>query len=800
MTGGWGWDLRCAARSLARSPGFSAVAIVVLALGIGGTTTIWSVLSSVVLRPLPYGNAGRLVMIWETKPGRTMENTVRPSYFAIWKERSRTCERMAGFFPYLHPTLGGGGTPEELTAASVTGDFFPVLGTPAALGRTFSPGESEVQEVVLSDALWRRKFGGDRHVLGRVLRLNGHPFTVRGVMPPHFQFPPAADLWLPAPHDVPALQFGTESEDQREIEYMRVLGLLRPGVAAAQAQAELEGIARTTMVARGVNVVTLHRQVVGGIRPTLLLLMSAIALVLLIACANLSNLLLARTSARHREMAIRVAVGATGPRLLRQMLAESLLVALAAGAAAWLLARGGLGALLHWLPADVPRLAEIRLDAGALGFTAALALGCGALFGLLPALQASRPDLAGAIRQGATSDPSRQRLQAALLVWELALTLVLLLGAGLLLRSFVRLQTIDPGFRPAHLLSLSIHLPQDRYGEPFQQREFFARLLGRLQELPGVAAAASLNPPISDDFLGGPFAIEGRPAQPAEERRAEGTEFVSPGYFRTLGIPVRAGRELTARDAADAPPVAVVNETVARRYWGGSSPIGQRIAYGNPADPSRRWITIVGVVADVPSVAPDRAPRSMVYRTFLQVPWSFMTVLVRTPGRPLELIPAVRKAVNGIDPEQPIAAVETMEDALAEAVARPRLTLLLVAVFACLATLLAVVGVYGVTMVAVNRRRHEIGLRMALGALRGDILLRVLGRGLALALCGVALGLAGALALSRVLRSLLFAVSPTDTATYLQASLLLIGVTLLASLVPSWRAARLEPLIALRGD
>jgi putative ABC transport system permease protein len=793
-------DLCQAVRSLRREPSFSSVAVLFLALGIAGNTVIFSALDAVVLRPLPFANSQRLVMIWETRAGQSSQDSVAPNHFLAWREQSRSWEGITSFFPYIRLGLLVGDRPEQVVAASVSSDYFSLLGARAVLGRVFGPADSGGREVVLSDPLWHSRFAADPRMPGRVVKMNGELFTVVGVMPAAFQFPAGVDLWMQAPDGVPDLFLGRKLPTQRDIQYLRVVGLLRPGRSLRQAQQEMDALARRIDPTRGVRLTALQQQVVGDIRPVLLVLMAAVAVVQLIACANLSNLLFIRAIGRRREMAIRLALGAGRGRLLRQLLAESLL--LAAGALGILLAWWGLGLLLKWIPSDVPRLAEISLDARVLAFVLGLSLLTGIVFGLLPALEASQTVLTEALKEGGRGGLGvrRQWVQSYVLVWEVALTLVLLTGAGLLLRSFIGMEMLRPEFDASRLLTFKIDLSAQKYQNSAAIRTFFPRLLERLDALPGVDAAASLTLPNSREEIRSSFTVEGRPVPPPDQWRSEGVEVVTPDYFRILGIQLLRGREFTPQDSAESPGVVVVNEPVAKHYWGDANPLGQRISYDSPGDPAAKWLTVVGVVRGVPSSGPDRKVRPIVYRSYLQQPWPFMLLFLRTRGDPHALPPAIQRAVAEIDPEQPVADLRTMEESLAQELERPRFTLALVGAFAGLATFLAMLGVYGVASYGVSQRRREIGLRMALGADRLRVLRQFIGTGLIAALAGTGVGLTAALALNRVIRSLLFEVGTGDPLTYMVAGLLVLLLSLLASLLPALRAARLEPANILRGE
>lgn len=790
---------------MTQRPGLALVAVLVLALGISGNTAIFSALQAVAIRSLPYEDPAELVMVWESEAGRGATDSVVPASFFAWRAESRSFERLAGYFPFVHLTVSGSERPEEVMAASVTGDFFATLGREAALGRVFTAdaASEELTSVVLGDAAWGRFFARDPRAVGKELRLDGRSYEVLGVMPPTFRFPDDVDLWLRAEGDLPDLPVVPDRAERMEVGYMRVLGRLRPDASLERAGDELSAIQHERDPGRGVTLVPLREHLVGDVRPMLALLMGAVALVLLIACGNVANLLLVRGAGRSREVAVRMALGADRSRVVRQVLAESVLLALAAGVLGTLLAVGELAILVRLMPRDVLQLDPILVDGRVLAFTLLLSLATAVVCGLFPALHGSRPDLVQSLEEGARSTLGKgpRRTQSALLVWEIAMTLILLIGSSLLLQSFWRLQKVDPGFDTERLLTFKVNLPAARASDPVQMRQSFERLLERVGALPGVTgAAASLDVPFTRNEMRSTFAIAGRPLPSREEERAVAFEVVSPGYFRTLGIPLLRGRELSPRDASVAPGVAVVSETVAQRYWPDADPIGQRITYDRPDDPGAEWLSVVGVVGDVRSAAPDRAVRPLVYRPFTQTPWPFMTLSVRTRGEPARIVPAIHRAVAEIDPEQPIADFATLDEVIAASVAAPRFILVLVALFTVVATLLSAIGIYGVIAYTVTRRRSELGLRMAVGAERRAILVLVLRWGMRLSRWGILVGLAGALALNQVLGGILYGIEPTDLPTYLAASALFLVVALLANLIPALRASRLDPLVALASD
>ena len=800
-------DVRYGARMLVRSPGFTAVAVLALALGIGANTAIFSVVKAVLLNPLPYPDSDRLVWIRETNPASgILDEPASAPNFNDWRTQSQSFEALAAFSGAAM-TLTGEGEPERLTGVATSANFFQVLGVAPALGRGFSPEEEAAGKnrvVVISHGLWQRHFGARPEAIGRTLTLNGNPHTVVGVAPPDFKNPVrgqrAPELWVP-------IAFNFEPT-QRRSDYLSVVGRLKPGTTIEQARADLGAVAArlaqeypATNTGWGVKVVPLHERVVGDVRPALWVLMGVVGFLLLIACANVANLLLARSAARRQEIAVRSALGARRGRLVRQFLTESLMLSVVGGGLGLLLAAWGVELLVALSPGNIPRLDEVGLDSRVLLFTSAVSVATGVLFGLLPALQASKTDLSESLKEGggrgSTAGRGAGRLRNSLVVSEIAITVVLLAGAGLMIRSFLSIQSVDPGFRPERILTFNFGLPSAKYREDPQLTAFFEQFVARAAQLHGVerAALASALPLAGGaDVLA--FSIEGRPAPPPEVVQDAEFTSITPDYFDVMGIPLVRGRKFTERDREGAPEVVIVNETMARRYWPNEDPLGKRINLGNPEQSP--WRTVVGVIGDVRRGGLDKEPYPQMHAPLAQAPYNTVAFVARTSGDPLALVPAVRRELAEQDRDLPLSSVRTMEQVLADSVARRRFQMLLIASFASIGLLLAGVGIYGVISYSVAQRRHEIGVRMALGARAPDILRLVVGQGLGLALAGVGVGLLAAFALTRVLASMLYGVSTTDPVTFVGVALLLAGVALLASYIPARRATKVDPMVALR--
>jgi putative ABC transport system permease protein len=808
---GFGW------RMLRRSPGFAFAAIFALAVGIGANTAIFSLVEAVVLRPLPYPDPGRIVMVWAftAKKG---DDTVEPAELAGWRREARSFASLAAFFGHSF-TLTGGEAPEKIDGASVTSNLFSVLGVRPEAGRLFriSDPSEEARSVLLSDRLWRRRFAADLGVVGRQLDLDGQSYTVLGVLPDSYRFPETAELWVRAPHAGPALNIASLEILAKDLSssYLRVVGKLRPGVSLRQARSDMSLVAQhmaelypSTSGGRGVHLVTLHDQIAGNVQPILMVLLCAVACVLLIACVNVANLLLARSSVREREMAVRAALGASRGRLLGQLLSESMLLALLSGVAGVALGSWVLPLLVKLGGDLIPaQAAGIGLDRTVLLFSLGVSLLTGLLFGLIPAFQGSASGAGSLARRSARTSGGRAtvRGRSALMAAEVAFALVLLVGAGLMIRTMTKLQHVPAGFTPDGILAFKIGLSTQRYSDRPKQAEFFRQAIEGIRSLPGVeSAGAVLTLPMGGDSISLPVRIQGKPLPPPRERQRDGFQVVTPGYFATLRIPLLRGRQLAAGDSTGAPLVAVISAEMARRYWPDQDPLGQRITYDDTDTPPAlvKWLTIVGVVGNVHHDGLAGASRAEVYRPQAQDPWSFLSVVVRAAPsvNPLSLVPAVRAEIAHIDANQPISEVATMTDRMNRSVSNQHLASNLLAVFAGIALLLALSGIYGVISYAVARRQHEIGIRIALGARPWSLVGGVLSQGAAIASIGVAIGLAGAFLLTRLLDRFLFGVTPTDPTTFIGVPVLLLAVALLASAIPAYRASRVPPAIAFRAE
>jgi predicted permease len=821
MTGAFATDLRYALRGMRQRPGFAAVVVLTLALGIGATTAIFSVVNGVLLRPLPYQRPERLVMIYGWRAQKAQAELSVPEYWEL-REQAHSFERVAAFTDGT-VNLTGSGAPERLQMGYLTADALPLLGVAPALGRGLAadddlPGRPPV--VLLSDALWRRRFGGDRAVVGRTVILDDAPATVIGVMRPGFQLPlhfigPEMQLWAP-------LQLDPASDrSQRGWHFLEMVGRLRPGVDSAAAAHEVAGLARRMretypndyLQGFTASVRPVEDQVVGDARPAILMLLGAVGLLLVIACANVASLLLARAESRHREMAVRAALGAGRGRIVRQLITESVVLAAAGGSLGLLLAVWGVRGLVLSAPASVPRLGGIAVDGWVLAFAAAASLSAAFLFGLAPALHAGRADLASTLAEGGrwgSSSAAGQRFRRGLVVGQIALALVLLIGAGLLVQSFVRLRGVDPGFDPDHLLTARVELSSVRYQHSPEIRALYQALLDRVRAIPGVKSAAAVRAlPMTGhlDIGDWSFVIEGEfssPPAPTDWHPAD-WQVVTPDYFRTLRIPVLQGRGVDPGDQPSTPGVVVINQTLARQVWPAGNALGRRVLLGGGAVDSV-WRTVVGIVGDVRRRGLSADPRPEMFLPHAQFPAGTGTatrslyLAIRSSGDAARLAPALRAALDEIDPNIPLAEMQTMEQALGSWAAERRLTMLLVTGFALVALTLGAVGIYGVMAHQVVRRNREIGIRMALGAVPREILVLVLSQGTWLAGLGIAVGVAGALIVTRVIGALLFQVRPTDPMTFVGTALILALVAVLASLMPALRAARVNPIETLRSE
>ena len=797
-------DIKHAMRMIVRSPGFSAIAIVTFAIGIGINTAVFNVVNGVLLRPLPYPDADRITMLWMDNRRQNIREDITsyPAYMD-WKTQSTSYAHMSAYVPSAF-SLTGAGEPERLIGAAVTASFFDVMGITPSMGRVFgieseTPGKDGV--VVLSHGLWQRRFGGVNDVLGKTISLNGRPREVIGVMPPALQWPDDAELWTPL---APVQQ----QRDSRNSFWLPVIGRLQPGIPIEQAQAEMTAIgerleqAYPTTKGYGVYVVGLQQQLVGNIERPLFVLLASVGFVLLIACANLANLMLGRTAARRKELAIRTALGAGRGVLMRQIVIEAFVLAVAGGLAGIALAYWATSFFVNLGGDSIPRQDAIAIDARVMAFALVLATIAALLSGLVPALQGSRKKVVDDLREGSRqgSGGASRRTRNALVAAEVALSLILLTGAGLLVRTLWTMQQAPRGFDATRVAMMTISPPATSYPQPPDVVSFYNRMLDRVRALPGVENAASgtgvLQPLITNSGI---FSIEGKPVPPPEERVEYPIELVSPGYFETIGMRIINGRGFTAADDANAPPVAVVNETFARTAWPGEDPIGRRIRPGDDTSQAP-WQTVVGVIADAHRAEVTRAIRPEIYRSTLQVTPRTQTLFVKTSGDPEAIVASVRREVQAIDPQLPLFRVTTLEREVGATLAQPRFQAVLLAVFAVVALLLATIGIYGVTSHAVGQRTQEVGIRMAMGAARRDVLRLILLQHLQPALIGLAIGVAGALALSRFLQSLLFGVAATDPATFSLVALALLVVAAAACWIPARRATRVNPVVALRAD
>jgi putative ABC transport system permease protein len=803
-------DLRFAVRMLTRSPGSSAAAVLCLALAIGATTAVFSFENAVLLRGLPYRDAERIFIVWNQFLANNdpKEDFSIPEFLDL-REQAKSFAELAATRPGLS-SLTGDGDPELLVTVHTSPELFRLLGVAPGLGRWFLPDEERPgrdRVAILSHELWQRHFSSDPAVIGRKVIVDGQPYTVVGVTAEGFYFRrKGRDLWLP-------LTIDRAAQPKRDDRNYEVYARPRAGVQPAAAQAELDAIAR--LFARdhpesypassgyGMKLASYRDEIIGDSRPALLLLGGAVALVLLIACANVANLLMARATTRDREVAVRIAFGAGRPALLRQFLVESLLLALAGGALGLLLASWGVRLTAHMNIAKLPRLDEVSIDANVLLFTLLVTVLTGVLFGFAPALQALRRNLLQALKQGGrggSEGAERQLPRRLLVVVEVAVALMVLVGAGLLVQSFVRMARIKPGYNPHDVLTLELFLPAPKYPDKTQWVTFWNRLVERLDALPGVVSAATVNAvPLGKVQETGNLEIEGLALKPGQPAPQAAWRMCSPDYFRTMGTPLVEGRFFTPLDNDKAQAVVIVDRGVARRFWPGTSPIGKRLKMTGQ-DSAGEWRTIVGVVGDVKHVSFDTDSPPHVYVPLAQFPRLFQYVVVRTTGDPAALAPAARAAVREIDRDQAVFRVESMDEKVAITTAWRRFYTALLGCFAVVALALAMLGVYGVTAFSVAQRRREIGIRMALGARRGSVMGLVLGQALLLAGMGVALGLAAALAIARVAASLLFGVSATDLGSFAGGALLLVALAMVASYLPARRASRLDPVLALAAE
>ncbi|MGA9771464.1 MAG: ABC transporter permease [Blastocatellia bacterium] len=803
-------DLRYGARALFKNPGFTVVAVLALALGIGANTAVFSIVNAVLLRPLRFENPERLVTIWETNLSQGLGHSqVSPVTFTDWRQQKQIFDDVTTWW-YPQVNLTDTGTePVRVRTIDATDNFFSVLGVQPMLGRLFMPGEDQRGAdsiAVLSYNLWKSRFNADPDVIGKPVTLDGRVHTVVGVMPQGFNYPENIEVWRPLGWD--------PAQHNRGARFMEAVARLAPGVQIEQAQADMSALSRRfeqeyprTSVDWGVTLIPLRNEIVGNFRVALLVMLGAVAFVLLIACANIANLLLARAGARQKEIAIRLALGASRSRLIRQFLTESILLASLGCALGLVLAYFGGKALMTLNPVAIPRLNEIGIDARMLGFTLGITLVTGIIFGLVPALQASKPDLNQVLKEGGrdSKTSSGNRIRNALVVSEIAIALVLLIGAGLMLKTFIRLQGAEPGFNPQNILTFNLQLPISKYSDWRQVSSFYTRILDRIKTIPGVqsADAASFLPLESGWRL--KFSIADRPPAELGEEPIAQHRPISKGYFQTMGIPLIAGRELTERDHADAPGVIVINQALANRYWPDEDPIGKRVGSTTRSIgplgrnmPRVLEFEVVGVVGNEKNNGLNAAAEPAIYFSHDQFAYRSMSVMVRSTQNPMSLLGAIQNEVWAMDNSLPVSEVKTANQILANSVAQPRFSVLLLGIFAALALVLAAVGIYGVMAYSITQRTREIGIRMALGAQSGDVMKMVLREGFKFAVTGIGIGLAGAFLLTRVLTSLLYGVSAADPLIYGAVSIILASVALIACYIPARRATKVDPLIALR--
>ena len=811
-------DLKYGVRVLLKSPGFTIVAILVLTLGIGANTAIFSVVNAVLLRPLPYRDPGNLVQVWHVPPAKSFPGMTRFAVSAAnyldWHNQNHVFDQLA-IYTYAALNLSGKGQPESLTSGVVSPNFFTALQVRPLLGRTFLPDEDSLGRsnvVLLRHAIWRDRFGSDPAIVGQNVTLNGQGYLVAGVMPSSFQMPPQVQIWTP-------LALTDKEKAVRGEHHFGVIGRLKPGVDVKQAQAEMSTISSQLEHQYpaddngwGAVVVPLREQLVGSVRPALLVLLGAVAFVLLIACANVANLVLAKTLGRRKEIAIRAALGASRARVLQQVLSETVLLAVAGGVLGLVVAHFGVRLISAVLAGQLSLTPEINLDVPVLGFTLGISVLTGVLAGLAPALRLTKTDLNEALKQGlgrTDADSGGKRTRAVLVVAEVALSLMLLIGAGLMIRSLWMLRSVDPGLDPSHVLTMTVGIPvpSTRFPTPQDQSNFFRDVLQRVRALPGVESAAVVDAlPISGGGSIQPIAIEGRPAVAMADQPEVAVRLITPGYVHALRIPLLRGRDFNDSDTADRPSSVLISDSLAKRFWPNEDPIGKHLTLTFFADAPRE---IVGIVGDVKDNGLDFVqPVAMLYTPLAQISapalgaWtSFpMSLVVRTNTEPTSLTSSVSGAVHDVDSQLPLLQILTMQQVIDTSLSQQRFNMFLLAIFAGLALLLAAVGIYSVLSYSVRRRVREIGIRMALGAQLRDVLRMVIVDGMKPTLIGLAIGLAGALALGRVVSSLIFGVTARDPFTFGAVSALLAVVALLASIIPAYRATRVEPMKALRDE
>jgi putative ABC transport system permease protein len=802
-------DLRYAIRTLLKKPGFCAIAVLTLALGIGANTAIFSVINAVVLKPLPFAQPERIAQIWEyDKRQAPAQGTISPHNFKDWRNQSKLFEQMAAY-RYVNFTFTDGNQPESLRGSAVSSSLFAVLGVQPALGRDFlpeedAPGKNHV--VILSEGFWQRRFAGNRDVINQTIQLNGESYTVAGVMPKGFEFTEGVELWSPLGIDL--------ARQERGNRFLFAIGRLKPETPLTAAQAEMESVADNLAQQypnsnsnSGVHLIPLHQQVVNkSVKTSLFVLLGAVGLVLLIACANVTNLLLVRASARRKEIAIRLSIGASRWHLIRQFLTEGILLSMIGGGLGLLIAWWGVDLILAVVPNTLPRVKEIGVDSTVLIFTLATSLIAGTLSALVPAFYGTKVDLNHSLKesgQSVASSSLRQGMLGLLVSAEIAVALVVLIGAGLLLTSFLRLQQINPGFNPTNLLTVQLSLPNARYKDAKQQALFYQQALERINSIATLESAGAVSDlPFSNSRSMSSFEVEGRPRQPGDDGIAADHRVISSNYFKSLNIPFVEGRDFNDRDNQTATGVVVVNQSWARTFFPNDNPMGKRIQigddgeialYGNPI-----WREVVGVVGDIKHGDLTAPAKPEMYVPYLQEPIARMMFVVRGKGDSGSLTAAVRNEIHALDSNLPIYNIRLMDERLARSILPQRFNAMLIGIFAVVALILAMMGIYGVMAYTVEQNTRDIGIRIALGAQQRDVMGMVIKQGLRLALIGIAVGLIAAYLLSRTISDLLYGISPTDAMTFVYVSLILTGVALVACFVPARRAMKVDPMVALR--
>jgi putative ABC transport system permease protein len=792
-------DIRYALRSFWKRPGFTLIALIALALGIGANTAIFSLVNAVLVQPLPFPEPDRLVWVWNNTPGGGNRASVAPLEFLDYRAQNKTFEEFAATFSIPNPiNLTGSGDPERLTSAAVTGNYFKALGVNPLLGRTFVLDDEKTGNehiAILSYGLWQKRFGGDPNIINKTIVLDGQTSPIVGVMPEGFEFPRNAELWIPMNFDRPGMQ-------QRKAHFLRPIGRLKPGVTLAQAQADTDVVANRlaelypeTNTGWKLRLVNLKEHLVGNTKPTLFILLAAVAFVLLIACANVANLLLVRAASRHKEIALRTALGASRLRIIRQMITESLLLAFLGGLLGVALAGWGVDLLVALSADNLPPTAHVKIDATVLAFTLLISIITGLLFGIAPALRTMKLSVSDSLKEGGRGvgeGVSRNRTRSVLVIVESAVAVILLVGAGLLIRSLIKLQNIGPGFEAQNVLTMRLELPEKKYPSIDKTTGFYTDLESRVAVLPGVESVGFISElPMTGQPNDMPYRVEGR-GGPTDFEFDDDFRRTSKGYFSTLGIPLLRGRNFTDQEVRDSAKVIIVSDLLVKQVFPNEEPLGKRLVLAL----SEKSFEIIGVVGDVRHRALEAQPSPAMYFPTFDGGW--MNLVIRTKGEPTNLATAVRREVRSIDRDQPIADVKTMNEWLANSVSAPRYRTLLLTIFALIALVLASTGIYGVMSYSVTQRTHEIGVRMALGARHFDVLKLVVRQGMSLVFIGVVIGILAAVALTRVLDSVLFEIRPKDPLTFTVVAVVLPVVALLACYIPARRATRVDPLIALR--